>query len=232
MTGAIYSITQISTNKIYIGLTSNFIRRKNEHIYELRKNKHYNPHLQRAWNKYGKDDFKFEILTKIQDPDELKQAEIRLIEEHNATDKEVGFNMSLGGDMAKWRAIKQYNKDGTFVKEYDTISLAAAQLGKLSTPIWRALNKRIPTAYGYQWNYSDEEQSVRHSIGDHSHKGIVQQFDLAGNWIADYNSAMDAGKALQPLTRAKSYKSVAINIRKVCCKKMGSYYNFIWKYKN
>lgn len=231
MAGVIYSITQISTNKIYVGLTTDYTRRKNEHLYDLRHNKHHNAHLQRAWDKYGESDFEFKVLTKLKDKSELKQAEIRLIKEHNATDPRVGFNKSPGGDTAKWRPIKQYTRDGVFVKEHETMSLAAAELGKLSTPIWRALNKRIPTAHGYQWRYSNEDQDVRQNVGDHSHRGMVQQFDLEGNWVADYISAMEAGRAFQHHTKAKSHKSVAINIRKVCYGEAGSYYNFIWKFK-
>jgi group I intron endonuclease len=231
MAGVIYSINQISTNKIYIGLTSNYLRRKNEHLYELRSGNHYNPYLQAAWSKYGEEDFEFSVLLEVNNLEQLKEAEVRLIEEYNAINPNLGFNLSPGGDAAKWRAIKQYTKEGVFVKEYDTMSLAAASLGKLSTPIWKALNKKIPTAHGYQWRYSDQEQDIRTQIGNHDHKGVVIQYDLDNNWVAEYRSAMDAGRAIQHLTDAKSHRSVAVNIRKVCQGKMSHAYNFIWNYK-
>lgn len=232
MAGIIYCIEQKSTSKIYIGLTTDYIRRKNEHLYELKHNKHCNQHLQNAWSKYGESDFSFSILKEIDGTQEdLKQAEIALIEELDATNKIKGFNISKGGDAAKWRAINQYTKDGIFIQKYDTMSIAAAKLGKLSTPIWKALNKKIPSAHGYQWRYCDEHQDVRISIADHSCRGIVQQFDAQGTLIAEYRNAMEAGKAIQHKTKNKSCDSVAINIRKVCYNQMKQYQKFIWKFK-
>jgi hypothetical protein len=232
MAGIIYCIKQTSTNKIYVGLTTDYVRRRNEHIYELRHGRHSNKHLQNAWNKYGESDFEFSILEKVSGTKEdLKQAEIRLIEELDGTNRLKGFNVSKGGDTAKWRAIKQYTKQGVLVKEYATISLAASELGKLSTPIWKALNGSIPTAHGYQWRYSDEDREVRQSVADHAHRGIVEQYSLEGHLLAEYSSAMEAARQIQHITTSASYKSVAINIRKVCQNQMKSYMNFIWKFK-
>ena len=232
MAGIIYCIEQKSTSKIYIGLTADYIRRKSEHLYELKHNKHCNQHLQNAWNKYGESDFSFNMLKEIDGTQEdLKQAEITLIEELDATNKVKGFNISKGGDTSKWRAINQYTKDGIFVQKHDTMSIAAAKLGKLSTPIWKALNKKIPSAHGYQWRYCDEDQNIRTMIANHDYRGVVQQFDIQDNLIAEYENAMDAGKAIQHMTNSKSYKSVAINIRKVCYNQMKQYQKFIWKFK-
>ena len=232
MAGIIYSIKQTSTNKIYVGLTTDYVRRKNEHIYELRHGKHCNQHLQNAWNKYGELDFTFEILQEVVGTqEELKQAEIRLIDKLDTVDSSKGFNISKGGDTAKWRAVKQYTKQGVFVKEYATMSLAAAELGKLSTPIWKALNEKIPTAHGYQWRYSDSISQVRQSIADHDARGVVQQFSKEGKLLAEFENAMVAAKHIQHLTACVSYKSVAINIRKVCYNKMKHYQDFIWKFK-
>jgi group I intron endonuclease len=58
----IYSIRNIINNKIYIGQSKNFIKRKLNHIRELTRNKHANIHLQNSWNKYGKLNFIFSIL--------------------------------------------------------------------------------------------------------------------------------------------------------------------------
>jgi len=61
----IYKITNKVNNKIYIGNTNNFKRRKSQHISSLRKNKHTNIYLQNAWNKHGESNFKFEALEEI-----------------------------------------------------------------------------------------------------------------------------------------------------------------------
>jgi group I intron endonuclease len=47
----------------YVGQTKNGFRgRWQDHIRDLRKGAHFNPHLQNCWNKYGEANFKFVIL--------------------------------------------------------------------------------------------------------------------------------------------------------------------------
>ncbi|SRR6266852_3028017 len=58
----IYCILNIKTNKAYIGSAVNISKRWILHLHQLRKNKHYNKYLQNSWNKYGEENFKFEIL--------------------------------------------------------------------------------------------------------------------------------------------------------------------------
>ena len=58
----IYKITNKINNKPYIGSSNNIKRRWRQHISLLNNNKHHSIKLQRAWNKYGQDNFKFEIL--------------------------------------------------------------------------------------------------------------------------------------------------------------------------
>jgi group I intron endonuclease len=62
----VYKITNLINNKIYIGSTYSFKKRKNSHINLLNLDKHGNRHLQNAWNKYGEESFKFEILEKCE----------------------------------------------------------------------------------------------------------------------------------------------------------------------
>lgn len=53
-TAGIYSITNVNDNKVYIGSTNNFEKRYYRHLHLLKKNKHFNIHLQRAFNIYDK----------------------------------------------------------------------------------------------------------------------------------------------------------------------------------
>lgn len=57
----IYTITCVKTGKVYVGQTGNVRRRWGGHKWDLRKGKHRNAHLQRAWNKYGADAFIFAV---------------------------------------------------------------------------------------------------------------------------------------------------------------------------
>ena len=58
----IYKITNIVNDKIYVGQSIAIKQRWSQHKAELRKNKHGNCHLQKAWNKYGEEKFKFSVL--------------------------------------------------------------------------------------------------------------------------------------------------------------------------
>ena len=58
----IYEIKNLVNNKIYIGSSSNINKRKTAHFSYLRRNNHPNKHLQNAYNKYGANNFEFNIL--------------------------------------------------------------------------------------------------------------------------------------------------------------------------
>ena len=62
MNTGIYKIQNNVNNKIYIGSSNNLIRRQKEHFRLLRQNKNKSLILQRAVNKYGIENFSFEIL--------------------------------------------------------------------------------------------------------------------------------------------------------------------------
>lgn len=62
LNSGIYQIINIKTNKIYIGSTFDFNKRKREHFYKLENNIHHCIHLQNSYNKHGKNNFKFEVL--------------------------------------------------------------------------------------------------------------------------------------------------------------------------
>lgn len=92
----IYEILNLINQKEYIGQTTNFSRRKQTHINNLRKNKHINKKLQNAWNKYGEENFKFiphyfEVDTK-QEVDDLEKEWIK-----NKNSYEDGYNLTKGG---------------------------------------------------------------------------------------------------------------------------------------
>ena len=58
----IYKILNTQNNKIYIGSSKNILQRWRNHIRELESNSHKNMFLQEDWNKYGSNQFVFEIL--------------------------------------------------------------------------------------------------------------------------------------------------------------------------
>ncbi len=71
----IYKISNLINNKFYIGSAIDYNRRLREHKSMLRLNKHSCKHLQNAYNKYGIDNFKFEIIEQVEDKTKLIERE-------------------------------------------------------------------------------------------------------------------------------------------------------------
>lgn len=92
----IYGIYNTENNKIYIGKTGmNFGDRWDSHRSLLRNNKHDNPYLQHAWNKYGEESFEFIIVEECT-VDELDDKEKYWIKYYK--EQGLSYNILDGGD--------------------------------------------------------------------------------------------------------------------------------------
>lgn len=98
MKGFIYQIVNKINGKRYIGSTTNAAKRKKEHFYNLSKNKHINIHLQRSYNKHGKESFVFEIIEeKVDNQDEIFALEQHYLDSAADTLFNIG-KTAKGGD--------------------------------------------------------------------------------------------------------------------------------------
>lgn len=59
---SVYSITCKTNNKVYFGRSQELEKRWRSHRNMLRSNSHSNMHFQDDWQKYGEEDFLFEVL--------------------------------------------------------------------------------------------------------------------------------------------------------------------------
>lgn len=93
----VYQIRNLINNKVYIGSTATSFNRKwTGHKYSLNKNIHHSRHLQGAWNKYGKDNFLFEVLLTF-DKSEMsliREAEQSALEDKQSYLREYGYNIA------------------------------------------------------------------------------------------------------------------------------------------
>lgn len=93
---AIYKIINLVNNKIYVGKTSQGLKKRyNSHLKNA-KNK-VNRHLYDAINHYGKESFKIELIEQCK-KEQANEREIYWIKELNSNDRSVGYNMTEGGD--------------------------------------------------------------------------------------------------------------------------------------
>jgi group I intron endonuclease len=76
----VYKITNTVDGKVYIGSTATDMdTRWTTHRSALRGGKHYNAHLQRAWNKYGESAFTFEVVETGADKKDVREKELSWI---------------------------------------------------------------------------------------------------------------------------------------------------------
>lgn len=98
----IYTITNITNNKKYIGKTTykNPRYRWHNHLSTLRYGNHKNSYLQNAWNRSGEVSFSFDVIAKCQSLEELDKTEERFIHEYKTNNPQYGYNLSVGGEGA------------------------------------------------------------------------------------------------------------------------------------
>lgn len=101
----IYTITNRITGELYIGESLDIYRRwHDEHIPQLRKDRHYNKELQKDFNKYGEENFSFDILERYSGNDPIStKARLLILESYFITQFEKA-------------GISLYNAENTLVE--------------------------------------------------------------------------------------------------------------------
>lgn len=96
----IYEILNTVNGKKYIGQSINIHKRYKGHISKLNQNTHHNQYLQNSWNKYGKENFTFNIIEQC-DIDDLDELEKFYISYYKTCDRRYGYNIDDGGNSNK-----------------------------------------------------------------------------------------------------------------------------------
>lgn len=93
-TSGIYRFLNWVNGKMYVGSAVNIKNRNKNHLIELKLNRHFNRYLQSAWNKYGAENFIFEILELVENKENLKIREQFYIDKFNSSNREFGYNLA------------------------------------------------------------------------------------------------------------------------------------------
>ena len=94
-----YKITNLINGKIYIGKAVNVDERWRKHkVAAKRQDSNDYSHLHRAMNSYGFDNFKIEVIDEFLTEEESLAAEIRYIELFDSINREIGYNLTKGGE--------------------------------------------------------------------------------------------------------------------------------------
>lgn len=199
----IYTITNIIDNKMIIGYTSNFTKRKTDHFKALEENKHKNTYLQNAYNLHGKDNFKFAVL-------EYCDKEFLASQEHywctllNTHNRDIGYN------------LRPTNPDDRVSQSEETkLKMSIGNTGKT----WTENRKKEFSDSKKDWKPSNK--MINSTIEVCSKP--VTQYDILGNPIKNWKSITEI---VNTLKYGKKYISLCCNNKKE------SYKNYIWKFKN
>ena len=115
--------------------------------------------------------------------------------------------------------ISQYDLYGNFIRTWHGIREAARELGVNRTGIQNCISGRKPSAFGYQWKYSDGGEEPIEPF----YKILpIKQYTRAGEFVADFDSPYDAEMKI---------KIDAGSIKDVCDGKRVSAGDYIWRYK-
>lgn len=103
----VYIIMNIKTKSVYVGGTMrSFRKRWKEHRIELNANKHGNPYLQNAWNKYGSKSFYFLIVEQVDSPKDVVCKEQYWLDWYNNNEEYNLYNICPNAYSPAGREVK------------------------------------------------------------------------------------------------------------------------------
>lgn len=231
----IYLLQNVINLKVYIGSSKVIFERRDKHLSLLRKCKHPNIYLQRAFNKYCEGNFRFYVLYDCAENQLLKWEQF-FIDRFDSANKKFGYNIcpnaasTMGKKMSKEtrQKISLKNK-GRLISPEVRQKISNATKGEKNpffgkSHTWQTKQKISRLNMGRNKGIKRSSR-IRQKIsnGHNFHKKSVLQFDKDGNFLKEYESISQAGRqsGIPP-----SHISMA------CRKRLNFGGCFIWKYKN
>lgn len=185
----IYRIKHVDSNKSYIGSAINLKNRLRRHYTDLKKGIHPNSHLQRAFDKYGIDKFKIDVIELFNDIDykDLINIEKKYIIKEDLLNK--GYNQMI--DNRSFMTMLNKSKDhiksnvercskavisfdmntGKKIKEYSSLTEASFSVKTSTSNISRVCKGSLSYVKGLVFCYSDEYNENKVYRAKHWAKG-------------------------------------------------------------
>jgi len=220
MTG-IYKLTV--GNHMYIGSSIELKRRLTQHKSDLKNNRHDNPILQRAYNKYKS--FKSEVIKVVSDF--ISDLELRKLETYYIEILNPDCNIQHPETHFGVKKIYQFDLNGNFIKEYNNVSEASIETGFSSSNIQHAAQENetlTKTAGGFYWQYTKDfiprESDKR--------KTNIYVYSLSGKYLMEFTNIKDCCKNLFP---KRAYSNISSVINRICKYKTASLEGYRFSYE-
>jgi group I intron endonuclease len=137
----IYIVHNRKNGNFYIGSTVNLRQRWRQHLWSLDNNRHHNPHLQSAWNKYGANSFEFLVVEVVKATTDILPREQTWIDKFDASNSRSCYNFCqrAGSHLGRKRSDETKRKlseaqKGKKTSEASKLKMRNAKLGKKLTP--------------------------------------------------------------------------------------------------
>lgn len=204
----IYKATNKVNNKVYIGQTVDFKRRKAEHT-SSKNGIHAKCVFHRAIQKYGKENFEWEVIDTCETLDEALFLESMYISKYNSCtfmDNSNGYNILYTQNGKKSfvhnsQKVVAYDLDGYFVGVYDSMQDAGRQLNCQGTNIRKCLIGERKSTGGYQFTYYKNgfpQKLNKYETNELEAKyKKVYQYDTSFNFIQEFHSLSECADAVQ-----------------------------------
>lgn len=213
MNSGIYKIHNIYTNDFYIGSTINFKNRFKQHKSKLKYNNHFNNHLQRAFSKYGEENFKFEIIEECI-PEKCIEREQWYLDNFKPI-----YNKRI---IAESNSLLKHTEETK--KKKSEIS-RKIQSSKEYRSNMRDIIKSSEAHKKYVKKLKEDGKKGIHKTYDRTnYVKPVLQFDKKGNFIKEWPST----SCFEVTNKKKTRSSVS----SCCTGRLKTAYGFIWKFKN
>lgn len=232
--------------KVYIGITKNNENRRWQYGNGYRKQ----PLIYRAIKKYKWENIKHDIIYKNLSKIEAEQKEIELIKYYKSTTLKFGYNVDNGGNCCGTHSKKtiekirnsqlgeknhMYGKKGELCPAYGK-KLSAETKEKLRKINLGKHKGELNHMYGKNHSEQTKEKIRKKALGrkfteevkkklseNSTLKRRVNQYDLNGNFIKQYESLKQAEKETGILSQ---------NIGEVCKEKQKYAKGYLWRYVN
>lgn len=245
MKSGIYKIVNNINGHIYIGSAVNYKSRFRTHLSLLKKEKHHSIYLQRSWNKYGENNFSFELIENCKIENLIEREQFYMDElnpeynvckiagstlgikgtvESNKKKSENHFRKGkFGKDNPSSKLIYQYSLEGNLLRIWNGACEIERELSFHASNIRNSIKNKW-TLYGFYWTNKNEgkyREPVNRRDRSKTKKSILQ-LTVKGEFIKEWSSAKDATTFL-----GKSDGS----LNKCLKEKAKTAYGFKWEYK-
>lgn len=214
----IYCIT--INSKQYIGSSINIKKRLIQHKSDLKNNKHCNPYLQNAFNKYNEFIVEYlELLDSVSIEKLVEREKYWIVKNkaiYNIQDPVTNFCI---------KEVYQFDGCGVLVRKYNNVYIAAAINNISFSSIQHAAQKNeinTKTAAGFYWSYT----KIPLIIKDLRLTNIYL-YNIKGEYIDQYPTLKEV---ISTLFSKRSYSSIASVINRITKYKTASLEGYRFSY--